>query len=453
MICPVKDIASSKNYINSECLKETQAINLKGKVLERLEEKITSANGVGNVTDEKGKRLVAEGTDLKVLQNAEEGIKQMLELAKTMKNDDNAPLKRTSFSIGNTNNKIVARGAVAESYSILNEGLTLGDFLHSVWDGAKQVVEFVVERVKAGVQFVIKIGEQVFNWIVTTIREIGSFIQKIFDAIKVFFEDLFKLLAFLFDWDDIVATKNTFKDFTNEAILSLKGEIGTIKKFVDDNLEEQIGKFRPDKVTFPDELSAVDPSEPSEKTEADPRSNWLNSKKDYLHDSTDKPLKEKIPTEFSDVMQSFLSDMKDILIEAGQGIGSQMETIFAAFKQVLSGNMKFIEFLKLLMNELAVLGLTLVKLLMDLIFKSLETLLDVALVGLNKEWEIPLITQLYKSITKSDELTFLDVMCLFVAIPTTVLYKIGFGKAPFDEGATKEEFVKRGRTIFQLNLN
>ncbi|MBC8757487.1 hypothetical protein H2O64_22645 [Kordia sp. YSTF-M3] len=452
VICPVKDIATSKIYINADFLKETQAINLKGKVLERLEEKLTKANGLGEITDQNGKRLVAEGTDPKVLESAEEGIKQMLSLAKTMENDSNAPLQRTSFSIGNTNGEIQRRG-IPKNYSLLNEGLTLGDFLHSVWDGAKQAVEFIVEKVKTGIQFVIKIGEQVFNWIVTTIREVGSFIQKIFDAIKVFFKDLFDLLAFLFDWDAIVETKKAFKDFTNEAILCLKDEIGNIKDFVDKTLDEQIGKFSPELVDIPDTLSKVDPSEPSEKSEADPRSNWLNSKKDYLHDSSQKPLKERIPTEFSSVFEKFMKDLKEILVKSGEGFKLQMDIIFDGFKKMIKGEMQFIDFLKLLLQKLAGLSLFLVKQLMDLIFISLEALINVALVGLNKAWEIPLITELYKSITKSDELTFLDVMCLFVAIPTTVLYKIGFGKAPFGEGTTKEEFVKRGSTIFQLNLN
>jgi hypothetical protein len=452
VICPVKDIASSKIYINADFLKETQAINLAGKVLERLGEKVKTGTDLAKATKQNGELLLAEGTDANTLKSAADGIQQMLSFAKTMENDSNAPLQRTSFSIGNTNEEIQRRG-IPKNHSLLNEGLTLGDFLHSVWDGAKQAVEFVVEKVKTGVQFVIKIGEQVFNWIVTTIREIGSFIQKIFDAIKVFFEDLFKYLAFLFDWDAIVATKEAFKDFTNEAILSLKGEIKNIKKFVDDALDEQIGKFSPELVDIPDTLSKVDPSEPSEKSEADPRSNWLNSKKDYLNDSTDRPLKERVPTEFSSVFESFTKDLKDILVKSGEGFKLQMDIIFKGFQDLIKGKIKFIDFLKLLLQKLAGLSLFLVKQLMDLIFVSLDALINVALVGLNKEWDIPIITELYKSVTKSNALTFLDVMCLFVAIPATVIYKIGEGKAPFGEGETKEEFIKRGRTIFQLNLN
>lgn len=453
IICPVKDIASSRIYLNAGFLKETQAINLTSKVLERLEAKIQTGNDLAKATKQNGELLVAKGTDPNTLKNAAEGIQQMLAVAKTMENDSNTPLQRTSFTVGNTSQYMQRRSAVASPQTFIPEGLTLGDFLHSVWDGAKQAVEFVVEKVKAGVQFVIKIGEQVFNWIVKTIREIGSFIQKIFEAIKVFFKDLFEFLAFLFDWDAIVATKKAFKDFTNEAILSLKSEIKNIKKFVDDTLDAQIGKFSPHLVDIPDTLDKVDPSEPSKESTADPRSNWLNSKKDYLHDSTDRPLKERIPTEFSSVLETFMSDLKNILVKSGEAVKVQFNIIFQAFRDVIEGKKTFVAFLKILLNELAGLSLFLVKQLMDLIFVSLDALISVALVGLNKEWNIPIITELYKSITKSDELTFLDVMCLFVAIPATVIYKIGFGKAPFGEATTREEFVNRGKTMFQLNVN
>lgn len=447
VICPVKEIASCRIFIDADFLKEKVAINLTEKVLERLQKKITSGDALAKAKKQNGEFLVAKGTDANILQSAAEGIQKLISTVETI--DENSPktLKETSFKIPNNSN-ILLLGSTPLAY----QGLTLGDLLHSVWNTTKQAVEFVVEKIKDGVRFVIKIGEQIFNWIVKTVREIGSFIQKIFETIKVFFKDLFEFLAFIFDWDAIIATKEAFKDFTNEAVLGLRREIKNIKKYVDDTLDEQIGKFSPELVDIPDTLSKIDPSNSSEKSSADPRSNWLNSKKDYLNDSTERPLKERIPTEFSSVFENFLKELKAILVKSGEGFKLQFDIVFVGFKKVISGEMQFVDFLKLLLQKLAGLSLFLVKQLMDLIFTSLTVLLDVALVGLNKEWNVPIITELYKSVTKSDALTFLDVVCLFIAIPTTVLYKIGHGKAPFGEGKTKEEFVKSGSTIFQLNL-
>ncbi|WP_046757466.1 hypothetical protein [Kordia jejudonensis] len=450
VICPVRDIASCRILLNADFLKKTVAINLAHQVLEDLEKKVTSGKALAGLKKQDGDFLVPEGTDIDTLNSAATGIKEMLATAKSMEN--NAPLQRTSFAVGMINPTMKARSAASHN-SILHEGLTLGDFLHSVWDSTKQAVEFVVEKIKDGVKFIIKIGEQVFHWIVNTLREIGAFIQKIFDAIKVFFEDLFKFLAFLFDWDAIVETKEAFKAFTNEAIICLKDEIKNIRKFVDDTLDKQIEKFSPELVNIPDSLGKIDPSEPSEKATADPKSNWLNSKKSYLHDSEGKPLSSQIPTDFTEVFHSFTSQLKNLLVETGEGLKLQVDIVFDGFKRMIQGEITFLDFLKLLLQKLAGTSLFLVKKLMDLIFVSLDTLISIAQVGLNKEWEIPIITPLYKSVTKSDELTFLDVMCLFVAIPATILYKIGEGKAPFGEGKTKAEFINRGKTIFQLNLN
>lgn len=449
VICPVKDIASSNIILNANFLKKPVAINLSEQVLRNLEEKVTSGEALANARKQNGNLLVAKGTDPSLLNSAANGIKEMLSVAKTVENG--TAFSSNSFGIGTSNQTTAARSIVNPSN--IHQGLTLGDFLHSVWDSTKKAFEFVVEKVKDGVKFIIKIGEQIFNWIVKTMREIGHFIQKIFDAINVFFKDLFEFLAFLFDWNSIVETKNAFKDFTNEAIICLKNEIKNIRKYVDDTLDKQIEKFSPELVDIPDSLHKADPSQPSKEAPADPRANWLNSKKNYLHDSNGKPLKSQIPTDFTDVFQSFMTQLKDILVKSGEGFKLQVDIIFDGFKKMIQGELTFLEFLKLLLHKLAGLSLFLVKQLMDLIFVSLDTLISIAQVGLNKQWEIPIITPLYKSITKSNELTFLDVMCLFVAIPTTILFKIGEGKAPFGEGNTKEEFINRGKTIFQLNLN
>ena len=454
IICPVKELGSCRILLNADFLENTIAINLAQQVLEDLQKKASSGKDLAAARKQNGDLLVPKGTDIKTLNSAADGIQKMLDAAKTLESDTSINLQRSSFTVGQqivTNTQM--RVGHVNTSTVSHHGLTLGDFLHAVWDGTKQAVEFIVEKVKDGLQFVIKIGEQVFNWIVKTIREIGAFIQKIFDAIKVFFKDLFEFLAFLFDWDAIVDTKKAFKEFTNLAIISLKDELKSIRKFVDDTLDKQIEKFSPELVNIPDSLGKIDPSQPSDEKTADPRANWLNSKKNYLHDSSGKSISSQIPTDFTDVFTSFTTQLKDILVKSGEGFKLQMDIIFEGFKKMIQGEMSFLDFLKLLLQKLAGLSLFLVKQLMDLIFVSLDSLISLAQVGLNKQWEIPIITQIYKSVTKSDELTFLDVMCLFVAIPTTILYKIGEGKAPFGEGKTKEEFINRGKTIFQLNLN
>ena len=332
-------------------------------------------------------------------------------------------------------------------------GHTLGDFFHSIWEKAKEGFHFVMEKVAEGVKFVIKIGEQVFNWIVKTIHEIGGFIQKVFESIKVFFKDLFEFLAFLFDWDAIIATKNAYKGFVNNSLEGLRSEIGNIKKFIDKTLEDQISKFSPELVNIPNQMDKVDVTDSPKESAADPRSNWLNSKKDYLDKSKGGELRKKMPTEFSNVFEDLINDLKPILQETGVGLLGQIQLVGDEFTKVINGKITFLDFLEFAMQKLAGTGLFLLKQLMDIIMRTLEALVEVAYVGLNKEWQIPIISELYKQISGGDALTFLDVMCLFVAIPTTILYKIAENKAPFESNETRDAFVKSGERVFQLNLN
>ena len=60
----------------------------------------------------------------------------------------------------------------------------------------------------------------------------------------------------------------------------------------------------------------------------------------------------------------------------------------------------------------------------------LEILVEGALSVIDAKVDIPVISLLYKKITGSD-LTFLDTVCLAVAIYTTITFKTLVGKSPF----------------------
>lgn len=445
VICPVSDIASARLLLSADFLDGDLAINLTEKVLERLEEKIPDGEALAAAHRPNGDLLVAKGSDPNILKEAAKGIQDLLGAAKELQNESSAGFKRTAFAVN-------AGGSVGiASAKPMTGGHTLGDFLHSLWEGAKKAVSFVIKKIKEGFKFIIKIGEEIFNWIVKTAREIGSFIQKIFEAIAVAFKDLFEFLAFLFDWQSILDTKDAFKAYTNEAILSLRDGVADIRTFLNRELEKAIDNFSPELNNLPGGISNLDVGEGDGKeSQADPRANWLNSKKDSIQGGTEGK-SPNMPTEFGDVFGKFISDAQPIFEQLGQGFLQQVEMIGDAFKDVIQGNMTFGDFLKMLAQKLAGFALFLVKQLIDLLLTSLIALIEVAKAGLNQEWKIPIISAIYRDITGS-ELSFLDVLCLFIAIPTNVMYKIGEGKAPFGDEKTKEAFVQSGRQVFQLNI-
>ena len=452
IICPVRDIASSRIFLKADFLREDVAINLAGKVLERLQSRMDEG-GLAKAQLPNGKNLVANGVDADAIRGAEAGISQMLSAVRDMENNESPGIKSPSFVLDAATSTVSSLKSYGTSGFWAEAGHTLGDFLHSIWDKAKEAFHFVVEKVSEGLKFIVKIGEQVFNWVVKTVKEIGGFIQKIFDAIGVFFKDLFEFLAFLFDWDSILATKKALKGFTNNAIAGLTKEVASIRKFINDTLDAEIAKFTPELSGIPDKLANANVSHSPKETKADPRSNWMSSKKDYLQSGERKTLKDTMPTDFASVFEKLISELQEIFKETGEGFVKVFTALGEDFSQVIHGKMSFLDFLKSAMNKLAGMGLFLVKQLMNVVLSALESLLEVAYVGLNMEWQIPLISELYKEVSGGDKLTFLDVMCLFVAIPTTILYKIGEGKAPFSSENIREAFVKSGEKVFQLNLN
>lgn len=458
LICPVTDIAGANIYLKASFLTEDASINLANKVLERIQSKIQTGNDLKNAKKQNGESLVPKNVDSDTLDSAAKGIQEMLNVADNLESNQKSTVRTKSapiaFSLNLQNGSLNPALKSTAGDFFIEAGITLGDFLNTTWQRVNKVgiINFIIETVEDGLNFIIEIGDQIFKWVVKTLREIGGFIQKIFDSIKVFFEDIFKFIAFLFDWNAILDTKNAFKDFTNNAIISLKNELGNIKNFIDKTLEAEIAKFSPELVNIPDDLSEINPEDSPKERDPDPRSNWLNSKKDSVSGGEQKSIQSKMPTEFSSVLEDFINNMKPILEELGQGFISQVELIADGFKKVISGEMVFVDFIKLLLNKLAGFALFLVKQIIDIMLTSLSSLLDVAQVALNKEWNIPLLSNIYKDIT-GEALTFLDAISLFVAIPTTILYKIGEGEAPFDSNKNKEDFIKSGLTTFQLNLS
>lgn len=445
VICPVRDIASSRLIVSADFLDGDIAINLTDKVLERLEEKAPSGDALADARLPDGSHLVAEGTDPDMLAEAAKGIQGLVSAAKDLRTESTTNFKRAEFSA------VGGSVGIAANTPLSQGGHTLGDFLHAAWDGVKKAFSFVVEKIKEGFKFVIKIGEQIFNWIVKTLHEIGSFIQKVFEAIAVAFKDLFEFLAFLFDWQSIIDTKEAFKEYANAAIDSLRDGVEDIRTFINRELSKAIDNFSPELNNLPSGISKLDVGDGSDdNANADPRSNWLNSKKDAIQNSKEGKI-ISMPTEFTDIFSRFISDAQPIFAQLGEGFLQQVSLIGDAFQKVIDGSMTFGDFLKMLAQKLAGFALFLVKQLIDLLLTSLKALIEVAKAGLNQEWKIPILSSIYRDISGS-ELTFLDVTCLFIAIPTNIMYKIGEGKAPFGDDKTREEFVKAGRQVFQLNI-
>ncbi len=455
LICPVEDLAAASVYLEADFLEDKREIGLADAAVKRLGDRIRTGQDLKNARRPDGTPLVPASVSPDKLDSAAQGIQHLLTAGARMGGGGQGLRGSAGYSAQFSLSYAATGVAAGMPMTAPARGMSLGDFLMAAWHGIEKAVHFTVEALKEGVRIVIKVGEEIFNWIAKTAREIAGFVQKVLESVKVFFKDVFDFLAFLFDWQAIVDTKNALKAYTNNAISGLRAEIGHIKSFVDRTLDELIGKLTPELLELPAHAKSMGMQDVQKKqpsASADPRSNWLNSKKSFVTRAGDGGGKlPDIPTELSQVFSDFVAKVTPHLQSIGQGFVKELEELRQGFSDLIDGKIGFGTLLELLVRKLAGLGLFTARHIIDILLESLEALLAVAQYGLNKAWHIPLISDIYKKISGNAEMSFLDVVCLLIAIPTTILYKIGEGEAPFAK-TDKEAFVQAGSRVFRLNL-
>lgn len=450
VICPVKDVSSALLFIEADFLEHDIAINPADNVMKKLGESSASGDAMSRLKKPNGELLVPQNIGKDKLDQAAEAIREMVKTANDMAKAADPKAKASKLA-----EERMQTHFTAHTIAITGTGHALGDFLHSIANVAQEVVSFVSEAVGDAVHFIITIGEQVWDWVVNTVREVGSFIQTVFESIVVFFEDLFEFLAFLFNWQGILRCKDAIKGLINNGFLSLRDEIGSLRESIIEHLDSEIENFVPELSALPASLSSqLDVTKAPADSPADPTSNWINSKQGYL-DKADEP----IPAEISDVLEGFANEVGRIFTELGEAYLDQINIPVEVMTELIHGRMTFLEFLQMLLDRAASFSLLVVRQLMDLILTTLEALIELAQAGMNQAWNIPLISPLYRLITRTpqnprgSELTFIDLLSLLVAIPTTIFYRIGEREDPFPDQQSVENFAQNSRNIFQIEAD
>lgn len=79
---------------------------------------------------------------------------------------------------------------------------------------AGRIVSFVVD----GARVLVQVGKTIYQWVMTTINQVGKVLSIIFNKILELGEKLIQWLSFLFNWDDISATKDSIVNIVQDAL-------------------------------------------------------------------------------------------------------------------------------------------------------------------------------------------------------------------------------------------
>lgn len=305
-------------------------------------------------------------------------------------------------------------------------------WLKFAWD---EVEHFAVTFADGIYTFVIKVGEFLYHVVADTIYAVAKAFEYAFNAIKVAFEDLVKWLGFIFDWGDIVRThkvlKNMVRTYGQKTIDDLPKFEDAVKSFFN-NIDERIAKW--DKLPGPTGSVGDNTGRSSVKGQDSPQSHWaLHHFKNNLSSSTVSFTPKSgsggdVLSDLSGALNSELSDFQNAVSE-----------LHALFSGKIPG-LTLSEIFKAVVGVLATLIVDTLETILIFGIKVLKSFAHGVMDALDTVIEIPIISAIYKLIA-DDPLTILDLACLIIAIPVTIIYKIKADAAPYPDNALTQNLI------------
>jgi hypothetical protein len=312
----------------------------------------------------------------------------------------------------------------------LNDGtfVDIGDLIRWLESGVDAFVH-LVEDVAAKVwHFVVEIGDAVYHAILDSVEAIVAAATWVYNSIKIAVEDVLKFLEFLFGWQDILIThkvlKNLFLCLGKSAIDGIQTTKADVARLFE-QLESQIASWAniPDFTQTPSATIAANP--PHESVNSAPANLGIHHFQGSCASSSSN-LSPAGPVEA----------IFDDLIKLMEAEGETLKDAADAIKSDIIDQFSTLSVSDIIKKFVAIVADTVLKsaenvlvTLLDVFAQLVEGVIDI----LTAKLDIPILSWLYKELTNED-LSFLDLICLVVAIPVTIVYKLAAGKAPFPEG-------------------
>lgn len=361
-----------------------------------------------------------------------------------------------------------AKDLVAKKMLALEDGGlffkgTWGEFWNDIKQGFAQaveiVVDFVEDVVQATIEFIVDGVCYLYNATLEFIQQAVDLVEGILKELGAFFKEVYDWLKFIFDWDSILLTQKPIKHPFNEFFDLAAFFLLYTKHVIDDEFEKLEGNIKDYfddiiknyKVGDDTMLGAFDDTPETVGYNEGMNNNIVMSA--YSDHSKQAPIVDISST------KSYLS-----LKSTGENILQRLKPIAENFEnneevknliksfEDLANNLidQPDDMLLLVLNDLleivksvAVLSLQTINLILDVIIEAFVDLLErfKEMVNADLNNKFPFIAGLVKKLTGLETLSPLDIFSLILAVPTTIIYKISYEKAPFENQESLDQFI------------
>lgn len=409
VVYPTDSIASPQLRLSAPFLNKTISIDPTDKLAGRVKETFSSSKKLKATKKSDGKPLVPRHISGEQLKQA---------------------TQTTSLIF----NHAEGGGTAATSHPVVihesdSNGYTLGDIWYAIKKGFIKAVKFVTQVVKDGVKLIITIGKKMCEFIVKGAQLAMQALEWVLkNTLGIDFQDIYNAFAFLFNWDDILETKNMFKGMLNNSLDGLEQSLDSFKEKVTGVADELKKMLNAPELTahykkmgklsgYQQQANKLKKQHQSQQGNQmlDPRSNWVGSKKAALTSANTPASSADAP----DLPQD----------DSFWGIITQLEKDFSLawgelepkFMEVLTDSITVGEFLKILVEKIAALVVDVAEKLIRGLLTLVQKLIGAAKDALNAEINVPIFTALYKRHIDKD-CSLLDLVCLIIAIPVASSY-------------------------------
>ncbi|HMV66447.1 MAG TPA: hypothetical protein PKA64_06320, partial [Myxococcota bacterium] len=323
-----------------------------------------------------------------------------------------------------------------------------GDVMQALKSAGQAVYDYVVEPIvdaaEATWQFAVNLAGTVVSFVIRTIDEVLQLVSWLFQTIGAVLQDIIEFVGFLFSWDDIVDTHKVIANMGKQSLLYMAAMVKAAEPLIEDVFDRAIVGLQTicrRAADLPDQdLKAIgqqtSSQAPAGSTDA---MAWLGGSAGGTFSSyqlqhggvtdADPPVSDYPVAEALQVIVATVQRVWDDCKDALEGFASGLSALIKSDQFTLR-NVAL-----LVTDEVVSAALGAMR---DVLIGVCEIAGDLvqALVDdvLCKEVNIPILTGLYARIAEGSPLTLLDAGALLLAIPSTMVYKLMSGEAPFPDG-------------------
>ena len=327
------------------------------------------------------------------------------------------------------------------------------DFVNDVVKGLERIAKIAWSKVENVVNTIVTGLTKAYKFTIDTVEKAAAVVM---GALKTIVNDLKKVvewLSYLFEWDDILATKDQLKSLAQNGFRNLEA---WVDNQIGSDLNAVHGFFQTFKASIGTNLTKAAQTFGGTSLQSRQRNNnnpqavygaggarsyaksrWLMQK--FKDNAGQASVGSSAPPSVGSdpivsVMGQLITDVSGIIngSESFRAIPQDIKNVFTDFSLLVTDPSDFVTKsfgdIILLIKDALELLVQFTDAVVEAVLKALRAIIDAVIAMATQPINIPVVSDLYELITGSS-LSILDLCCLIIAVPTTIIRKALNGKA------------------------